>query len=392
MAEDSKISWTDHTFNFWMGCSEVHEGCDNCYARKMVGEHYKKAQWGEQGTRVLTVPSNWRKVFTWDRKAEESGKPALVFCSSLSDVFEDFDGPLMNAKGEPLRYCGGWWCRRNGLGGRDDLPLPPIGPEKICPVCQTEGALLTMNAARTLLFNALIDATPHLWWLVLTKRPGNVDAMLPVPWEGCREWNRRGEDLRYRGNVLLGTSPAADTAAHPLPQQLAAVRHLARGTFWSVEPLLHDPQDSDMVDLLGLVRNGGQFKPCQHDLDGPLVDWIIGGGETKAGSRPWPIWGARHLRDMAKAAGVPFHWKQNGDWLPLTIESPCIVWDERNRPIMAKVDGRTYTGADLRWEDATVYVRVGEKRSGRMLDGVLHDAFPDFVEQFPEAADVVSAA
>lgn len=395
MAEDSKISWTDHTFNFWMGCSEVHEGCDHCYARYMMAERYRKVAWGDGGTRVMTVPSNWRKVFAWDRKAQAARKPAIVFCSSLSDVFEAWAGPMVNAKGEPLFYCESEFCARNGLGF-DNFPLPPIGPEECCPLCRT-GEPLTMHAARRLLFSHIIDVTPHLWWLVLTKRPGNIAALLPDAAEGSYEWwNGRagGADRRYRGNVLFGTSPAADTDAQPLPQQLAAMRHLSRGTFWSCEPLLSSFTGSALPELLGVTYfgqgdgTGALWKQRQHDLDGPLVDWIIGGGETKAGSRPWPLEAARSLRNMTKAAHVPFHWKQNGDWLPLSEDFPGIAWNgarESVRHVMC--DGRRYSGEHVqRPGDGHIYLNIGEKRSGRMLDGTLWDEFPQFLREFPAHA------
>lgn len=48
MGENSKIEWTDHTFNPWIGCTKVSDGCKHCYAEQMMDKHWKKVQWGPQ--------------------------------------------------------------------------------------------------------------------------------------------------------------------------------------------------------------------------------------------------------------------------------------------------------------------------------------------------------
>src|SRR5271166_6221224 len=94
MTENSKIEWTTHTFNPWIGCSRVSPACEHCYAESM-SKHYGWAAWGTgaaSGTRRVTSPANWREPIRWDRQASQTGKRARVFCASLADVFEDFDG------------------------------------------------------------------------------------------------------------------------------------------------------------------------------------------------------------------------------------------------------------------------------------------------------------
>lgn len=143
MAENSKIEWTTHTFNPWMGCQKVSPGCDHCYAEALMDTRYGKVQWGPHGTRVRTAPANWRKPLQWAKAARQSGIRPRVFCASLADVFDN-------------RAPAEW---------RNDL------------------------------FD-LIAGTPELDWLLLTKRPENIHKMLPRGWATGTEWS----------NVWLGTT------------------------------------------------------------------------------------------------------------------------------------------------------------------------------------------
>jgi protein gp37 len=130
MAEFSKIEWTDHTFNPWIGCQKVSPGCDHCYAETMMDHRFHKVQWGPHGNRVRTSVTNWGQPFKWARDAASRGKSARVFCASLADVFDN----------------------------------------KIDRVWRTD------------LFD-LIRMTPELDWLLLTKRPENIRKMLPGDWK-----------------------------------------------------------------------------------------------------------------------------------------------------------------------------------------------------------------
>lgn len=129
MAENSKISWTNHTFNAWIGCTKVSPGCKFCYAEEYANK-YRIAEWGEKKSRHLTADSTWAKPFVWDKKAAKANERHRVFCSSLSDVMED------NPQVEQ-------WRQR--------------------------------------LFD-LILRTPNLDWLLLTKRPDNYWKFFPESW------------------------------------------------------------------------------------------------------------------------------------------------------------------------------------------------------------------
>src|SRR6185436_16033242 len=86
MGETTGISWTDHTFNPWIGCTKVSPACDHCYAESMA-KRYGWAKWGAGQPRMRTSDANWRKPLQWN-KAHASGPRKRVFCASLADVFD----------------------------------------------------------------------------------------------------------------------------------------------------------------------------------------------------------------------------------------------------------------------------------------------------------------
>jgi len=85
MAENSKIEWTNHTFNPWIGCTKVSPGCANCYAETLMDKRLKQVNWGKGNPRKLTGKSTWDKVLAWN-KAEGRQK---VFVASLADWLDD---------------------------------------------------------------------------------------------------------------------------------------------------------------------------------------------------------------------------------------------------------------------------------------------------------------
>lgn len=87
MGEITGISWTDHTFNPWIGCTRVSAACDHCYAETLV-KRYGWAKWGAGEARKRTSDGNWRKPLQWNRKAAAAGVRRRVFCASLADVFD----------------------------------------------------------------------------------------------------------------------------------------------------------------------------------------------------------------------------------------------------------------------------------------------------------------
>jgi protein gp37 len=273
MAENSKIEWTDHTFNPWMGCTKVSPACKNCYAERDMDHRYGKVAWGPSGTRVKTSEDNWRKPLRWNREAKEQSIRYRVFCASLADVFEDWKGPMVDHHGEQIDS--------------------------------------TMDDLRRDLFE-LIDATPNLDWLLLTKRPENIRAKWhPFNWQ-------TPSDVPHRSNVWLGTSVESSDYLSRI-DSLKAAGGLASVLFISAEP------------VVGPMPTLGEY------LGG--IDWVITGGESGPDARPAdPEW-FRSIRDQCEMHNVPFHFKQWGEF------------DEHQK-------------------------RVGKKAAGRLLDGEEHDGVP----------------
>lgn len=93
MGTKTLIAWTDHTWNPWMGCAKVSQGCKNCYAETLTRNRMGIEVFGPNGRRQRTGGSVWARPRRWDREASEVGRSARVFCASLADIFEDHPGP-----------------------------------------------------------------------------------------------------------------------------------------------------------------------------------------------------------------------------------------------------------------------------------------------------------
>lgn len=281
MAENSKIEWTDHTFNPWVGCTKVSPACDHCYAESWAKRTGNPDLWN--GSRRRTTEANWRKPLKWNREAEGAKRRPRVFCASLADVFD-------NAVEQS-------W--------REDLW-------------------------------SLIAETPNLDWLLLTKRIGNAQGMLPYWW---------GDGWP---NVWIGATVVTQAEADRDIPKLVAIPASVR--FLSCEPLL---------------------EPIQHRFPG--VDWVIVGGESGPHARPsHPDW-FRSLRDQCVAAGVPYLHKQNGEFVECHTGN-CNARVHR----FIELDGTDSTGwtIDKHSESTAHMVRVGKKAAGRELDGRTWDEYP----------------
>lgn len=321
---DTTIEWTatrrpdgtlapGFTFNPWRGCTKVHEGCANCYAESMSKRNPGTLGiWGPNGSRVVAAESYWKQPLTWNRKAEKEGIRLKVFCASLADVFEDWDGPISDHHGRQLFTINGeeWFT------------------EGEYPDCQP----LTMHDVRRRLF-ALIDATPHLDWLLLTKRPENIQRMWchainqdwfcgvqRSPEESFTEWNRRlvRSEIR-RPNVWLGTSISLQEHADKQIPDLLQCRDLAPVLFLSIEPLLGHIHLDELLycqECFGtrLANDGpqGEEKKCLDCCGHPLIDWVICGGESGPGARIYrPEW-PRNIIKQCRDAGIAVFHKQMG--------------------------------------------------------------------------------
>lgn len=377
MGANSKIEWTDHTFNPWRGCQhavqaggEIHPACEHCYAETLSKRNPAVlGRWGADGTRVMADHKMWREPLKWNA-ASAAAWPDVrkrVFCASLADVFEDWEGPVMDHRGEMLLRCDG--C---GAIYRDDAASDSESCEK-CNRFKQRMEWLTLNDLRRDLF-ALIDYTSWLDWLLLTKRPENLRRM----WPG-------GYDEVRRSNVWLGTSISDQATADKWVPKLLECRDLAPVLFLSIEPLLGP------VDLDKFLPAAGP-KGWRNELG---IDWVIAGGESGPQARPMhPDW-ARGIRDQCQAAGVPFFFKQWGEFihssqLPYTLESRAPgelhYHNEPGAPLQPeiarlafrsrKASESLFDGQLIRDGEGGVFARVGKAKAGRLLDGREWSEFP----------------
>lgn len=231
MAQNSKIEWTHHTANLWHGCTKVHEGCDNCYAETLA-KRWGNDVWGNDKPRK-EIKSVWNELLKMQKAAKAANEMHRVFVGSMMDIFEK--------------------------------PMPIIGaaiPE------------YTTGVLRDRLFDQISKCWyPNLMFLLLSKRPSNINKFIPESWKETPP-----------ANVMFGTSPVNQQTFETLTRQLSEVNGRK---FLSVEPQL------DYIDISGVK-----------------VDWIIQGGESGHHKRPFDLNWAYSIRNQCESLGIPYFFKQ----------------------------------------------------------------------------------
>lgn len=297
---ETSIEWTatpradgsvapGYTFNPWWGCEKVSPGCAHCYAEtfaKRVGQPV----WGRQSERRFFEEKHWREPFKWNLEANKKGERRRVFCASMADVFED----------------------------RRDLD-------------HWRGRLWE-----------LIRGTPHLDWLLLTKRPENIERMLDMHEVGARD------------NVWLGTTLENQEQAELRIGQL--VRNYAPVHFLSCEPLLGP------IDLGRWLRT--RMAVIQHDGVGekPAIDWIIAGGESGPGSRPCDLAWIRGLVDQCAVTDTAIFVKQLG---ARPVAYPVREHEVKGGPL----DGQLFTSQVVYDPDVQPeQLRLNDRKGGDMSE------------------------
>jgi protein gp37 len=264
MSANSKIEWTDHTHNPWIGCTKVSPACDHCYAAVSTPARALHVEWGAGQPRHRTSESNWQQPLRWnanhDKFFAEHGRRQRVFCASLADVFD---------KEVPVQW-------------------------------------------RIELMRLIVD-TPNLDWLLLTKRIGNAAEMLETAFRAVHH-QREGWADNVLPNVWIGATicnqEEADRDIPKLLQVPAAVR------FLSMEPLLGPvslrwlaawPENAPTT-AQNPYNNG-----VTNHLDGlRRLNWIIVGGESGHQARPMVLGWAKDIVRQCQSAGVAVHVKQLG--------------------------------------------------------------------------------
>lgn len=257
MGAVSKIAWTTSTFNPWIGCARVSPGCEHCYAETQDNVHRYggQANWGARAPRYGVKESYWNGPAKWERAAVAAGERRRVFCGSMCDWLED----------------------------RPDVV-----------------------ERRLRLMREIIPATPHLDWLLLTKRPENA-ARLVLP-----EWT----DGAWPKNAWFGFTGENQEW---FDRRWKAAREVPAPLIWcSYEPALGPIDFRAAVDPICECPDGEYVaKQYGHTNEacpsaGRRLSWVIFGGESGAGARPCSLSWGRAARDQCRAAGVPFFHKQTG--------------------------------------------------------------------------------
>lgn len=256
MGEDSKISWTHHTWNPWVGCTKVSAGCTNCYA-EALSKRTGLAVWGDVGTRRVTTDTYWKQPYKWARDAAALGERKRVFCASLADVLED----------------------------KRELDDP-----------------------RKRMWDVIEVTRYALDWLILTKRPENF-GMIP---ENLAKYLWLGTSVEDQ--------EAADKRIPFLEQATAAIRFLSAEPLLSeldLEwPATTYPKGPPMC--CSGRECGCQGLPVDPPLIWK-IDWVIAGGESGPKARPCAVAWIRSLVAQCRKYNTACFVKQlgskpTGDW------------------------------------------------------------------------------
>lgn len=267
MGESTGISWTDHTFNPFIGCQKVSPACEKCYAEAFVTGRMRLPVWGPAKTterKRTTTP--WKELPRWNRAAARDGVRRKVFCASLADIFEDHP-MVVEWRAEAL---------------------------------------------------ALLASCTSLDVQLLTKRPENIRRMVPAARLAPGGWPR---------HIWVGTTVEDQRRAAERIPHLLAVPAAVR--FLSCEPLLEEVDLSRWLGRCGVCgkpevehpysKAAGWRPPLMCCSFGEPSDrargvqWVIVGGESGPGARPFDIAWARKIVAQCREAGVPVFVKQMGD-------------------------------------------------------------------------------
>ncbi len=376
MADKTGIEWTDATWNPIAGCSVVSPGCANCYAMAMAARIERmNAGDRQRGPRMrdgemqdvplthyagLTQPSKAGPV--WTGKVVQAPehiltqplrwkKPRRIFVNSMSDLFHDsvpdewidrvfrvinmapqHTFQILTKRARRMRqYMSdpersihvafegrGVWPPRNawlGVTAEDQTRADERIPD-----------LLATPAAKR-----FVSCEPLLSHIDLTNIEINGDAIFDV-----------------RATRTCGPRVGCDALAPLSWQELW-------DQYWSPETT-GVPLDEAIE---GYCYEGGVYPPT--GAKPPSLDWVIAGGESGPNARPMhPVW-PRFLRDQCEAAGVPFFFKQHGEWL--------WTGDDNGEVSFAR-------HALFEFSNGASLYRVGKRRAGSLLDGVEHKEFP----------------
>lgn len=348
---DTSIEWTDKTWNPTRGCSLVSAGCTHCYAMKQAhrfsgpgGKYEGLTRPGANGPiwtgKVRLAPQMLDAPLRWT-------KPRRIFVDSMSDLFhedvpDDFIAAVFGVMAMTPRHTYQILTKR-----ADRLPkwFEWLRAEYDGPCDQNAVLQTSLGQYHRGDYEASDDAFEDM-----------LDADWPLP------------------NVWIGVSVEDQaTADERIPHLLrapAAVR------FLSIEPLL-SPVRLNLMDWYDWADGSHCVVPRNRSS---RPDWVIVGGESGPKARPMhPDW-ARSIRDQCVAAGVPYFFKQWGEWCPVSDDTPTgsklVFVHELGGVVPAASPYEPGCPCDSSPREAEM-VRVGKKAAGRRLDGRTWDEFPE---------------
>lgn len=313
MGDRTGISWCDRTFNGWIGCTKVSPGCANCYADRDNHRYKWVDKWGPAGIRKRTSEANWKKPLAWNRER-------WIECGVCS-----WRGASKNAE----RFCPGCMHPISATGSPTRQRVFAFSLADVFEVNeQTRNWLWD--------FGQLIDATPNLDWLILTKRPEAINQLIT----DCMAGEIADLWLDRHPNVWLGTSVEDQATAN---ERIPALLETGAALHWlSVEPQLAPVDLRHIVTEAREIRTFGEngsvnryeaqiffdglshpqgvfekisieghtLKPRPHSK----ISWVVVGGESGPKARPFDIEWARQIRDDCLATMTPYFLKQLGGW------------------------------------------------------------------------------
>lgn len=343
MAENSKIEWTEATWNPITGCSVTSPGCTNCYAMKLAGTRLRN----HPSRKGLTQDSKAGPVWTGEVRLNEKwldqplrwSRPRMIFVCAHADLFHEsvpdewidrvfavmalapqHTFQVLTKRADRMRE----YLTRAGNGRRSEA------------IWQTMHGEAKTRAAREVLDSWYGGPSADQWPL--------PNVWLGVSVEDQQRWDERISDLEATPAAIRWVS--AEPLLGPILPTVVCNGHFffnpLTGQRW------HDAPDHNGASDFGANR----------------IDWIVVGGESGPGARPMhPDW-ARSLRDECDAAGVPFFFKQHGAFLDFDHLGEC--WNSL-----------TYAQrGNQQFVDGKAMIHVGKKVAGRLLDGVEHNAMP----------------
>lgn len=338
MAEHSTIEWTEATWNPITGCTIISPGCTHCYAMKLAGGRLRQ----HPSRKGLTIKTKNGPVWNGDVRFNSEWldqplrwkRPRMIFTCAHSDLFHE------------------------------DVPDAWI-----------DDAFAVMALSHRHTFQVLTKRDKRMRRYVAGLTAARVEASA----------RKIGHTFVFEGRTLLSL-PLANVwlgvSAERQQEVDARIPHLlstpAAVRFVSLEPLIGP------IDLT-FVTSGphASINALDRGTSGtirakiPSLDWVIVGGESGRHARPMhPSW-ARSLRDQCADAGVPFFFKQHGEWQPKTRADGWRL--TKDHVVFEGSEPKFYRG----WPPGggtsappEFLERVGKKAAGRLLDGRTHDGMP----------------